>query len=260
MKPRAPLGSVCGVLVLLACGGCQHGSDSDSRLKMPPLNMQLPAPKMVGFKLPPSNLRPLDVNRLDFTEFIPPGAQRVGPSKPIPADLAPYNRTKFPSADLAYSPDKSCVLFHDGSRRTSIIIHWLMLLRKELPSPHGVFGTTTAFETSWAADSHRFSVTNFTGENSSEVFVEDVEELRRINIAVRPLIEEFFPLHVMSAPMFVKAYRWTVDGRLIVRAIGRAEAEPYDEFGCEALVSFTGASSEPQTEYLHGYILPQPAQ
>lgn len=259
MTPRAPLASVCGLLVLLAGGACQHAG-SDSRLKMPPLNLPLPGAMGVAFKLPPSNLRPLDVNRLDFTEFIPPGAQRIGPSKPIPAELAPANRTKFPSVDLAYSPDGTCVLFHDGSQRTTIMIHWLMLLRKGLPSPHGVFGTLTAFETSWAADSHRFSVTNFTGDNSSEVFVEDVDELRRINIAVRPLIEEHFPLHVMSAPMFVKAYRWTIDGRLIVRAIGRAEAEPYDEFGCEALVSFPTTSTDPQTEYLHGYILPQPAQ
>lgn len=256
MTPRAP---VCGLLVLFACA-CQHGADRDSRLKMPPLNVPLPAPNMVGVKFPPSNLRPLDVNRLDFTDFIPPGAQRIGPSKRIPAELAPANRTKFPSADLAYSPDGSCVLFHDGSRRTSIIIHWLMLLRKDLPSPHGVFGTTTAFETSWAADSHRFSVTNFTGDNSSEVFVEDVEELRRINIAVRPLIEEHFPLHIMTAPMFVKAYRWTLDGRLIVRAIGRADVEPYDEFGCEALVTFPTPSADPQTEYLHGYLLPQAPQ
>jgi hypothetical protein len=260
MKPRAPLGSVCGLLVLFACCACQHGAGGDSQLKMPAWQLPLPGAQGVAFKLPPSNLRPLDVNRLDFADFIPPGAQRIGPSNPLPTDLAPANRTKFPSTDLAYSPDRSCVLFHDGSQRTSLIIHWLMMLRKGLPSPHGVFGTTTAFETSWAGDSQRFSVTNFTGDNSSEVFVEDVAELRRINIAVRPLIEEYFPLHVMSAPMFVKAYRWTSDGKLVVRAIGRAEAEPYDEFGCEALVSFPGPAAEPQTEYLHGYILPQPAQ
>jgi hypothetical protein len=133
-----------------------------------------------------------------------------------------------------------------------------MLLKKGSPAPNGVFCTATAFETSWSTDSLRFAVTNFSGHNASEVFVEEVDDLRRIPIEVRPLIEEFFPLHVMSAPMFVKAYRWTQDGKLIVRAIGRSEAEPYDEFGCEALVSFTAA--QPRTEYLHGYLLPESAQ
>src|SRR4051812_2926399 len=84
-----------GSVLLLGCA-C-HQTFRPATAEMPPLHMRLPSAKGVGIVMPPSQRKPIDVLRLDVTDFIPPGAQRIGPSKPLPANLAPPNRTKFPS-------------------------------------------------------------------------------------------------------------------------------------------------------------------
>lgn len=243
-------------MVLLACA-CQHSTTpSNLNLRMPPIVP--PSPTMPKFQWP--SRKPVDPRRLEVAEFLPPGARRVGPNNPRPAALAPENRTRFPSTALATSPDGNCILFHDGAQRSSLILHWLRLLKRGAAAPNDIFCTAAAFDTTWSGDSQRFAVTLFTGQNSSEVFTEQIEELRRTPVALRPLIEEYFPLNVMSAPMFVRAYRWTQDGKLIVRALGRAEEAPFEEFGCEALVSFPGPGLEPRLEFLQGYLLPETSE
>ncbi len=253
MTLRRQVSFWCGAILLLA-GGCHRTTAPESHVPSLPFpGFGLPPFKPVQLELPPPP--PLDLGRLDFAEFIPPGAQRVGPRHSLGAGLASLRRTRFPSAELCASPDRVWVLFHDGMKRNSTIFHWLMLLKNDAQFPNSIYCTTTAFEASWSQDSRRFAVTDFVGHNSSELFVENVEELGRRPVNIRPLIEEHFPLRVMSAPMFVKAYRWTTDGRLVVRAIGRVEEEPCDEFGCEAVVDFATPNGGPRASYLCGYIL-----
>src|SRR5436190_19226509 len=97
-----------GSLLLLGCA-C-HQTFQPSTAKLPPLHMRLPSPPALGLVMPPSPRKSVDVLRLDLTDFIPPGAQRIGPSRPLPANLAPFNLKKFPLTDFAYSPDRSGVL------------------------------------------------------------------------------------------------------------------------------------------------------
>jgi hypothetical protein len=89
------------------------------------------------------------------------------------------------------------------------------------------------------------------------VFVVDTANLERKPIDVRPFIEAHFPDRLWSVPMFLKAYRWTRDGQLVVRAIARAREEPYELFGCEVAVTFGGAESEPKARFLRGFVKPQ---
>lgn len=55
----------------------------------------------------------------------------------------------------------------------------------------------------------------------------------------------------------MKAYRWTHDGRLVVRAMARAREEPYELFGCEVLVTFGAPGEEPKITFLRGFLKPQ---
>lgn len=227
----------------------------------PPPALPVPLPPLAVREI---NLRPplldlrLDLNWLDLNEFFPPGARRVGPQQPFTGELAPARRTRFPSAELCTSPDQRYILFHDGMKRGErSIFHWLMLLKKDALFPNTVFGTPLAFEASWAESSARFAVTHYVGHNASEVFVVATADLERRAIDLKPLIAAHFPPHLGAVPLFLKAYRWTVGGELIVRGIARAPEEPYELFGCEALVTFDGNGDEPAARYLRGYIKPQ---
>ena len=213
---------------------------------MKPLEIRVPVPDLM-----------LDLKWLDLDGFFPPGARRVGPSTPLGAKLCDERRMKFPTVELCPAPDGAVVLFHDGMKRRRDIFHWLMLLKKDALYPNAIFCTKMAFDVSWAEDSHRFAVTHFIGQNSSEVFVVDVGELARRAIAVTPFLEEYFPAPMAASPVFLKAYRWTADGRLVVRALGRSHAEPYEQFGCEVLVTFPASDEYPKLAYLRGYTLPQ---
>jgi hypothetical protein len=246
----------------LALAGCQHrraapsgGSVAIAPMPLPPLR----APS-VELKLPSPD-RQLDPNWLELDSFFPPGARRVGPVQPLNAELAPMRRTQFPTTELCPSPNEQFVLFHDGMKRKQPgIFHWLMLLKNEPRAyPNTILGTMLTFEASWSEDSARFAVTHFVGDNSSEVFVVDTADLERKPVAVQPFIAAHFPPHFAAMPMFLKAYRWTHDGQLVVRAIARSREEPYELYGCEIAARFPGPGAEPETRYLRGYIKPQAA-
>ncbi len=216
------------------------------------------APAMpLAIRLLSPDLR-VDLNWLELDEFFPPGARRVGPEVPLGARLLPANRTRFPSTELCASPDGQHVLFHDGMKRKERgIHHWLLLLKKDEPFPNTIFGTRTTFEAAWAPDSRHFAVTHFTGDNSSEVFVVDLADLERRAIDVRPQLEAHFPRHLAAVPLFLKAYRWTHDGRLVVRALAREREEPHELFGCEVLVALGAPGADPAITFLRGFRKPQ---
>jgi hypothetical protein len=247
--------------VLLCSSACQHARKAPAVSSSLNLGLNLPMPALAiaapKIRVASPDLS-LDPKWLELDEFFPPGARRVGPVSRLNAQLAPDRRTLFPSTDLCASPDKQFVLFHDGMRRARDIFHWLMLLKHDAPFPNAIFLTKLAFDASWSEDSRRFAVTHFVGDNSSEVFTVDTSDLVRKTIDVRAFLEEHFPPHLVSVPMFLKAYRWTRDGRLIVRGIGRAREEPYELFGCEIATAFVGPDGDPRTSYLRGYIKSQP--
>lgn len=224
------------------------------------LGFGLPMP-VVPVKMPDLRRRSpdmrLDPSWLDLDDFFPPGARRVGPTARLELNPAPENRMAFPSAEPWPSPDKRTLLFHDGMRRNNSIYHWLMLQKSGAPSPNAIFLTKLAFDVSWSEDSARFAVTHFLGDNSSEVFTVETADLARKPVDLRPFIEEHFPPHLAASAMFVKAYRWTQDGRLIVRGIGRARSEGFELFGCEVVTAFTGPDREPRSTFVRGFIKPQ---
>ncbi|MBI5688693.1 MAG: hypothetical protein HZC55_01250 [Verrucomicrobia bacterium] len=209
-------------------------------------------PPDLTIRLSPDMSVPLDW--LELESFFPPGARRVGPREDPAHRLAPDHRMRFPNAELYSSPDKEFTLFHDGMKRPKReILHWLMLHRRNASFPHSIFSTTAAFDATWAPDSKAFAVTHYLGRNSSEVFLCSTSLIKE-NVDVKPALREFFPSHFQEAALFVKAYRWTDEGRLIVRAIGRSWIEPFELFGLELVAQITPGDGELRTRFLRGFI------
>jgi hypothetical protein len=203
-------------------------------------------------KLSPDMSVPLDW--LELESFFPPGARRVGPREDPAHRLAPDNRMRFPAAELYSSPDMEFTLFHDGVKRPKKeILHWLMLHRRNASFPHSIFCTTAAFDATWSPDSRAFAVTHYLGRNSSEVFLCSTSLIKE-TVDVKPGLREYFPAHFLEAALFVKAYRWTDDGRLIVRALGRSWIEPYELFGLELAAHITPGEGELLTRFLRAFI------
>lgn len=205
---------------------------------------------MPAIKLP-VDLR-IDLNWLDLAGFFPPGAQRIGPDHSADLKLLPDSRTRFPSTELAPSPNREFVLFVDGAKRARQIHHWLMLLGRDSDLPSSIFTTTTAFDVTWSPDSSCFALTHFVGNNSSEVVLLRPDRARA-EIVLTSLIQEHFPAGFADARLFVKAYRWTPEHHLIVRALGRSTVEPHALLGVEALADLS-AFSAPRLKFLRGYL------
>lgn len=231
----------------------------------PPLpQLDLPKPKgsaadfpvprapEVAIKLSPDLSVPLDW--LELEAFFPPGARRVGPPGDPAHRLVPDNRRRFPAAELYPSPNGEFTLFHDGAKRPRReILHWLLLHRRNASFPHAIFSTTVAFDATWAPDSSAFAVTHYIGHNSSEVFLCSTSLVKE-TIDLKPVLRRFFPAHLVESDLFVKAYRWTDDGRLIVRALGRSGIEPYELLGLELAAQITPGDGELHTRFLRGFI------
>lgn len=232
------------------------------RPEIPQLNFPAPAAssrtggfrgvEMPAIKLP-VDLR-IDLNWLDLEGFFPPGAQRIGPDHSAGLKLLPDSRTRFPSTELAPSPNREFVLFVDGTKRTRQIHHWLMLLARGADIPNSIFTTTTAFDVTWSPDSSCFALTHFVGNNSSELILLRPDRARS-ELVVTSLIQEHFPAHFADVRLFLKAYRWTPDHHLVLRALGRSSVEPHDLLGLEALVDLS-AFTAPRLKFLRGYIKP----
>jgi len=129
-----------------------------------------------------------------------------------------------------------------------------MLLEANRELPEIIYTTRTMFEASWSNNSQRFAITDFIGHNRSRVSAFEVDERRRIDLEVTPFLEEFFPQSFWDKPMFVRVYRWTTDGTVIVRAIGVIEGDANEQFGCEVRFKFKGFGGEFESDYLSGYI------
>ena len=210
-------------------------------------------PPEVNVKLNiPDRSVPLDWLELDA--FFPPGAKRVGAKRDQAFSLTADNRMSFPTAELYPSPNQEFTLFYDGAKRgRNGMTHWLMLYKKGATFPNAIFNTSASFDVSWAPDSSGFAITHYVGSNSSEVFV-CTASLVKETIDIKPIVREFFPPQFLDARVFVKAYRWSSDGPLIIRAVGRSWIEPFELFGFEAAVRIDGAQGEIAAQFLRGYI------
>ena len=213
---------------------------------------RMSAPSELNVRLLPDRNVPLDWLELD--RFFPPGARRVGPHHDESFKLAADNRVRFPTTEVYTSPDQAYSLFHDGVKRSRTqITHWLMFYKKNADFPNAIFNTSASFDASWSPNSALFAVTHYMGNNSSEVFV-CTTSLFKQTIDIRPLLSEFFPPHFSDASIFVKAYRWTADGVLIVRTLGRSWIEPYELFGFEMAVRVDSIANAVESRYLRGFI------
>jgi len=251
MKSYAFRTALLAVLPWFA-GGCKNAPDIPViEFRIPPSPTRA-APTMtrnvfINLSVPEVSF---DLNRLDLEGFFPPGAERIlGKSVP---DVLPDNRTRFPSTDTSVSPNGDVVLFHDGQRREGWIQHSLMVRRLGSEQPTMVFATIRTFDVTWAPNSELFAVTNYTGDNSSEVTAFGIDG-KKVRIDLRKLVEESFPSDVRSALLFVKAYRWTSDSQLVLRALGRSALKPFSILGCEAVADITSAG-EAQITFCRGYV------
>lgn len=246
------------VLASLALAGCTHPSPTIGPGGM---NLGGIAPPPVSFGPPPKLAlkppQPFDPAWLELDGFFPPGAKPILPDHPRAVKLHGERRMRFPTAEECLSPDGRFTLTHDGMKRSRSIFHWLMMTAKGDTLPSALFCTRLAFDVSWAEDSGHFAVTHYTGQNASEVFVFDSRERQRSPVAVRTALGPYFDATMLSSSMMLKAYRWTTEGHLVVRGVGRSEAEPYDFFGCELLVECAEPGAEPRLTYLRGYTLAQ---
>ena len=254
---------ILGMLLLVGCQQTKTPERNATALLIPPVS--LPGPKSVPLVIRTPDLR-VDFSLLELTEFYPPGALRIVGDAEYPSNLQPVSRVRFPSADPLWSPDGAFAVYTDGQTRNSggrkvakkntrEIFHWLMLHRKDALYPSSLYSTATAFELSWAPDGSRFVITDYVGNNSSEVHVFSTAPARA-RIDLGPTMRERFPSNAWEASLFVKAYRWSSEGKLVVRALGRAGVEPYELFGCEVVVDLTTIDS-PLITFLRGFVLEQ---
>lgn len=243
--------------VALAGGGC--ASRPPTGMSMTPPNLSLPPPQVIVGPMPnmrPPTPRPIDPGWLDLDGFYPPGAKAILPDDPRTPRVQAERRMLFPTAEECVSPDGRFTLAHDGMKRGRTIFHWLMLTEKNAVVPAAIFCTKLAFDVSWAEDSRHFAVTHYLGQNASEVSVVESQPIERWTLEPRRILGPYFPAGLLTAPLMLKAYRWTEDGQLVVRGVGRAEAEPYERFGCEVLVDCRDPGIEPRLIFLRGYIAP----
>lgn len=200
-------------------------------------------------KRPPS----FDLGALDVDEFIPVGAQVIGPYGQIGAPLVEENRTRHPTAELSPSPDGEAVIFNDGYKGRRNIVHWLTLKRRNSVVPNSIFSTAASYDTMWSPKSDAFAVTHYVGGNTTEVFIIPLGDLERVDVPLKPIVATYFPVRFASLPIFAKAYRWTGNGDLIVRGVAQSIEAPFERIGCELKVDVHDREKHHAT-FLRGYV------
>lgn len=244
---------VCfSLLALLLLGGCQHrmGRVDVGHSRMPVVSPARPAPVIAPI---PTEAPSMDLQLLDSPEFYPPGAKHLVPTDlPSPATVD-FPRANFPHAGLYTSPDAQWSLTEIGFEQWDGIHLTLEAIRRGTDVFHNLLQTRSAHVALWAPDSRHAALTLYTGSNWSMVYVIDVprHELSEPIYPAHALVP-YLPADQLDAPQFVSAYRWTQDGRLVLRGVGRYTTPPYTLFGYELLATLHDDRS-PDLIFLRGY-------
>ncbi|MBL9213033.1 MAG: hypothetical protein JNL92_21405 [Opitutaceae bacterium] len=211
------------------------------------------APELPALPLPDPN-RLFDWSLLDLDGFYPPGCEKIEPHGPVRLSVAPEPGLRFPTAERYGSPNKRFWLVHDGwERRKKKVLHWLLLVTANETVPKSVFGTEHAFDVLWAPHSEHFAITHYPGGNKSEVLVVASGDGAKDEIAARAAAIPYF-VDGISERTVAKAYRWTTNGELVVRGLGRTEREPYDLVGFEILADVRNPGGAMQLRFLRGFV------
>lgn len=247
---------IVATVVTLFGAGCRQNAYSLNLPEKKESNggsIDLVAPVLPALALPDPN-RIFDWSLLDFDGFYPPACEKIEPNGLVRLTFAPYQSVRFPTTERYSSPDRRYSLVHDGlERRKKKIFHWLLLLSENEPVPKSVFGTEQAFDVLWAPDSGHFSITHYPGSNMSTVVVFSSKDLNKQEISARAAALPYF-VGGISERAISKAYRWTTDGELIVRGLGRSESEPYDLIGFEVIADCRSSSGSAQLRFLRGFV------
>jgi hypothetical protein len=260
MKLRTwlPLGALL-VGGAFGLGGCaqaarKSGDGDFSRFPVPPL---MPTAPSYSLPLPVFGRRHVDSKWLFGDEFFPPGATRIFPSPPVKPKLNETPQIKYPSMEVLPSPDGALTIFSDSGESKNVMVHWLMVYRKGDAQPASLFHTRNTYEVIWSADSVRAAITEFIGDNRSEVTIGDMRDYSRGEpLDVRPAVAAYFTVDHLAAPRFVRAQAFGDGALLLVRCVGQLAESPFDQFGFEVFVDLTRLDDPAAMTFVRGYVLP----
>lgn len=169
-------------------------------------------------------------------EFYPPGCKRIVPETAVSVTMADTPRAHFPSADVCASLDGMWSISCDG-HGTRTILHVLSAQRRGEATLRSFYSTTKATSVLWSPDNRRVALTVITGSNRSMVLCVDLDNFTLGDPVYPPrVLDRYFTALQLESPQFVSAYRWTNDGRLVVRGAGRESLPPYATYGYEVLI------------------------
>lgn len=216
---------------------------------LPPPALIIPPVRAAPLKRPP----PFDLGALDVDEFIPLGASVIGPYGQVGAALVEEVRMRHPTAELSPSPDGEAVIFNDGYKAKTKIVHWLTLKRRDSAVPNSILSTMASYDTMWSPKSDAFAVTHYVGGNTTEVFIIPLGDLERVDVLLKPIVATYFPARFAPLPIFAKAYRWTRNGELVVRGVAQTTEPPFERIGCELKIDVHDTEGNRVT-FLRGYV------
>lgn len=253
------LRTLLSLVALLLLAGCHQapallpmdikvaGGVGGVALKTPPI------------ELPPWPGRPRQINSrwLFGNEFFPPGARRIFPASPVAFKLHETPQINYPSMEVLPSPDGALTIFSDSGEAKKVMVHWLMVYRKGDAQPTSLFHTHNTYEVLWSADSVRAAITEFIGENRSEVVIGDMRDYSRSDrLDVRAAVAAYFSSEQLAAPRFLRAQAFGDGALLLVRCVGQLETAPFDQFGFEVLVDLSRLDDPESMRFVRGYVLP----
>jgi hypothetical protein len=243
-----------GVSGVAGCAGHAPAIGSGPLPPIPPLALSRPD---VDLGLPPGRPRQINSRWLFGDEFFPPGAKRIYPEPRVEPKLRETPQIKYPSMEVLPSPDGALTIFSDSGEAKNVMVHWLMVYRKGEARPASLYHTRNTFEVLWGADSVHAAITEFIGDNRSEVLIGDMRDYSRTGpLDLSAAASKYFDVDQLAAPRFVRAHAFGDGPLLLVRCVGRLPTAPFDQFGYEVLVDLAHLDDPSTLTFVRGYVLP----
>jgi len=214
---------------------------------MPPPQLR---PPPVNVKTPDANW---DIRVLELQDFIPPGARVIETGAAIPT-LFEEGVAQFSSGDqpTSRSPDSRSRLLLENVTQANGKGLWLVLRSRGAQNSEPIILSERPIEALWAPSSDKFAVNHWADPYARDTFVVVIGNAQRMFFDLTPLLNLHFSSEGRALRRVARAYRWTTNGDLVLRALFQRMEEPYSVFGCEVQVGLSNGI--PSLTMLRGFI------
>jgi hypothetical protein len=245
----------CAALAALSSGCAPWHRGPDALTPLPPVpSLPLQTPP---YSLPERVSQRIDSRWLLGDDFFPPGARRILPVPAVQVAVRPTPRAEYPSSEPLPSPDGTITLFSDSAVAKRVMVHWLMAYKAGDTRPASLHHTTNTYDVMWSPDNRWAAITEFIGDNRSEVWVVNMREFEAVGpVNVSESVAAHFTAEQLSGPRFVRAQAFGEAGQLLLRVVGRLPNEPYDQFGFELLIDAAHVDDPYAAKFVRGYTAP----